>query len=69
MRAHVCGSLATETSVKHCVQFLPWEKKALVVPGYSNQSSTTSLCPFASIYPQCKHLRDVDEYYTDGCSV
>lgn len=24
MRAYVCGSVATETSVKHCVQFLPF---------------------------------------------
>lgn len=66
MRAHVCGSLATETSVKHCVQFLPsvGEKKALVVPGYSNRFSTTSSRPFTSIYPQCKHLRDVDDFHS-----
>ena len=64
MRAHVCGSLATGTSVKHCVPFLPsvGEKKALVVPGYSNRFSTTSFCPFTSIYPQCKHLRDVVDF-------
>lgn len=67
MRAHVCGSLATETSVKHCVQFLPsaGEKEALV-PGYSNRFSTASFCPFSSnsIYPQCKHSRDVDDFHS-----
>lgn len=66
MREHVCGSLATETSVKHCVQFLRsvGEKKFLVVPGYSNQFST-SFCPLTSIsmYPQCKHLRGVDDFH------
>ncbi len=68
MRAHVCGSLATGTSVKHCVQFLPsvGEKKALEVPGYSNRFSTTSFCPLTSnsIYPQRKHLRDVDDFHS-----
>lgn len=72
MRAHVCGSLATETSVKHCVQFLPslGETKALVVPGYRNWFSTTSFCPLASIYPQRKHLMwDVDYFHSTGMAV
>lgn len=68
MRGHVCGSMATETAVKHCVQFLPslGEKKALVVPACSNPFSTTSFCPFTSIsvYPQCKHLRDADDIHS-----
>lgn len=68
MRGHVCGSLATETSVKHCVQFLPslGERKVLVVPAYSNRFATTSFCPFISIsvYPQCKHLRNVDDIHS-----
>jgi len=60
MRVHVCGFLATETSVKHCVQFLPsvGENMALVVPGYS------SPYPFASTYQYCKRLRDVDNFHS-----
>lgn len=55
---------ATETSVKHCAQSLPsvGEKKALT--GYSNRFITTSFHPFTSncVFPQCKHLRDVDHF-------